>query len=434
MKKNIFIIILVFSQILLPQTPQSRNYNGDVNPYQSSTLYLGDVGTFGCQSWAQWGDNWAKWRIVIRNNNPSIADGIYGIYQDNFFSQEPKIANSPRFTQTGTWYWGIQVYYGKDPSLWYCRNNASWYNMWEIPTSNLTIEILPLNNPTAGTITPGDNSISLNWSKDAQGHNVMIVRKSTDQSFTEPTQGTAYTVGTGIGSGIVVYNGSGISFNDEGVAYGTSYDYKLYSENYSYYSSGTLAEHITPLPVELSSFTANSGKSNVILSWSTSTETNNFGFEIERSDKELSWQKIGFINGSGNSNSVKNYSYTDNTATAGSFKYRLKQIDTDGSFKYSPEIEAVQNNIPEGFLAAQNYPNPFNPATTIKFGFDNSTSAAVIIYDQLGNKVTEIFRGNAEAGKIYNVEFDGAGLSSGIYYYRIETPQNSKTLKMLLMK
>lgn len=187
------------------------------------------------------------------------------------------------------------------------------------------------------------------------------------------------------------------------------------------------------LPVELTSLTAFANKSDVVLKWSTATEVNNYGFEIERQSENI-WHKLGFVKGSGNSNSTKNYTFTDAGAPSGNLKYRLKQIDTDGTYNYSNETEVLVNSIPDGFLAAQNYPNPFNPTTTIKFGFEIPTTAIVTIYDQLGNRVQEIFNGNTEAGKIYNIEFNGSGLASGIYYYTIATPQKSRTVKMLLMK
>lgn len=190
------------------------------------------------------------------------------------------------------------------------------------------------------------------------------------------------------------------------------------------------------LPVELSSFTAKVLKSGgVKLDWRTETEVNNYGFEILRSaQNDSTWTKLGFVEGNGNSNSPKDYSFEDNNAQYGSYAYRLKQIDTDGQFEYSKIIEVDAGNIPDGFVLEQNYPNPFNPITTIKFALAETQSAKLIIYDVLGNEVAVPFNGTAEGGKIYAAEFDGTNLSSGIYFYRLETEQKVENRKALLIK
>jgi hypothetical protein len=189
-----------------------------------------------------------------------------------------------------------------------------------------------------------------------------------------------------------------------------------------------------PLPVELSSFTASIIGNEINLNWKTATEVNNYGFNVERRTKSEEWSTIGFVNGSGNSNSPKEYSYTDKTAAADKYTYRLKQIDNDGQFKYSPEVEVAVNNVIDGYILEQNFPNPFNPATSIKFGFNNDTEVKLLVFDQIGNRVATLFNGKAEAGRIYNAEFNAAGLASGIYFYRLETPLKSEVRKMLLMK
>jgi hypothetical protein len=123
------------------------------------------------------------------------------------------------------------------------------------------------------------------------------------------------------------------------------------------------------LPVELNSFTVKAKNGQVILNWRTETEVNNYGFEVERcalSAECQVWEKIGFINGNGNSNSVKEYSFTDKNPKGGSkYQYRLKQIDNDGHFEYSEIVEVEV--VPVKFELSQNYPNPFNPSTVISY-------------------------------------------------------------------
>jgi hypothetical protein len=201
----------------------------------------------------------------------------------------------------------------------------------------------------------------------------------------------------------------------------------------------------TPLPVELSLFTAKVLKSGgVQLSWQTKTEVSNYGFEVERAKanfefRNSNFEKIGFVEGHGNSNSPKDYSFTDNNAGYGKYSYRLKQIDTDGQSEYSKVIEVDAGNIPDEFILEQNYPNPFNPSTTIKFAIAETQQAKLIIYDVLGNEVAIPFNGTAEGGKIYEVEFNVAQVSrpeitSGVYFYRLATDNRVENRKMLLLK
>lgn len=188
------------------------------------------------------------------------------------------------------------------------------------------------------------------------------------------------------------------------------------------------------LPVELNTFSAKIVNNFILLNWQTVTEVNNYGFEIERSTDKAVWNKIGFVQGAGNSNSPKNYSYTDNTAVSGKYFYRLKQLDTDGTFDYSPVAEVDMGLLPGGYRLEQNYPNPFNPSTNIKFAFSKDTKAAIKVYNALGIEVREIFNGVAEAGRVYDIQFNAAGLSSGVYYYKLITPEKTDVRKMMLTK
>ena len=195
----------------------------------------------------------------------------------------------------------------------------------------------------------------------------------------------------------------------------------------------------SPLPVELTSFTASASNDKIHLNWRTASEVNNYGFDIERASSSTSpgqdsWKKIGFIKGHGNSNSVKEYYYTDkNISTLGKYFYRLKEINTDGSFKYSKVVD-VNFSLPSRFTLSQNYPNPFNPVTNIRFEFDKNSKARLTVYDVLGNRVAGLFNGNAEAGKMYKIKFDGSTLSSGVYYYKLTGGNETEIKKMILLK
>ncbi|MBK6682361.1 MAG: hypothetical protein IPG53_21365 [Ignavibacteriales bacterium] len=116
------------------------------------------------------------------------------------------------------------------------------------------------------------------------------------------------------------------------------------------------------LPVEFTTFTAQQSGEAVILDWSTSTETNNMGFEVERSVDGLTFNKIGFIKGAGTSTTKQSYKFTDNSALNGTNYYRLRQIDLNGEFVYTSAIEVNFASVND-FTLHQNYPNPFNPST-----------------------------------------------------------------------
>jgi hypothetical protein len=187
----------------------------------------------------------------------------------------------------------------------------------------------------------------------------------------------------------------------------------------------------SPLPVELITFAATVRGSSVILKWETETEVSNYGFEIERSVND-NWGTIGFVEGHGNSNSPKDYLFIDNNLVGSSkFKYRLKQIDNDGKYEYSDEIEVEV--IPTVFALYQNYPNPFNPSTKIKVQFPQTTQVRLAVYNMLGELVSELANGEYSSG-VHEFGFNAEGLASGIYVYRVESPNFIDTKKMVLLR
>jgi hypothetical protein len=187
--------------------------------------------------------------------------------------------------------------------------------------------------------------------------------------------------------------------------------------------------------IELSSFSALVNDSFVLLNWRTETETNNYGFEIERrtnnKDKSL-WEKIGFVEGHGNSNSPKEYSYTDkNPYGCNTFQYRLKQIDNDGQFIYSGEVEIEL--LPNQYDLMQNYPNPFNPTTTIGFGILEKGNVRLSVLNVLGEEIRLLLNEEMEAD-YHSIEFNASDLPSAVYFYRIQSGNFIDTKKMLLLK
>ena len=224
------------------------------------------------------------------------------------------------------------------------------------------------------------------------------------------------------------------------------------------------ATFVDLLPVELTIFTAEVKESKIVLNWETATEINNYGFEIERnhtSNQHLpanlnsgEWERIGFIEGHGNSNTPKKYSFVDTKISEfltnfgsldGILNYRLKQIDLDGKFEYSKIITVKAEKVlslPTEFTLEQNYPNPFNPTTTIAYSIPaleaRNTQSPLLhvtlkIYDMLGNEVATLVNEHKQTGK-YKVNFDAKNLTSGVYLYTLRTGQFNQFRKMLLLK
>lgn len=235
---------------------------------------------------------------------------------------------------------------------------------------------------------------------------------------------------------LVSNNANGRSFRFDGTSWSS------YIKAYEF--RAIININSSPLPVELTSFSAQINESMVELGWETATEVNNYGFEIERlkaieGEQNTEWKNLGFVKGSGNSNSPKFYSFEDNSLIfSGVYKYRLKQIDIDGKFEYSNLVE-VSVSAPNSFSLGQNYPNPFNPSTTIRYAVSNISSelgqqnVVLKIYDVLGKEIATLVNENQTSGN-YEVNFDASEYSSGLYFYTLKTNNFSQTRKMILMK
>ncbi|HSW55802.1 MAG TPA: T9SS type A sorting domain-containing protein, partial [Ignavibacteriaceae bacterium] len=161
------------------------------------------------------------------------------------------------------------------------------------------------------------------------------------------------------------------------------------------------------------------------------------------------WEAFGFVPGFGTTTEPKSYSFIDENVTTGTYKYRLKQIDFDGTYTYSNEIEIAVDFTPKEFVLYQNYPNPFNPSTKIKYSIPNVEThrdaslqmVTLKVYDILGNEVATLVNEEKQPG-VYEVEFNsqfshsGAvrNLSSGVYFYQLKAGSFVQTKKMILTK
>ncbi len=188
--------------------------------------------------------------------------------------------------------------------------------------------------------------------------------------------------------------------------------------------------NITPLPVELISFNGSTSGGKNILTWQTSTEKNNHGFEIERSTDKKVFTTRGFVNGNGTTTQPHNYSFTEEGVN-GKVYYRLKQFDFNGDYNYSNVIEINSVNSPE-YQLAQNYPNPFNPTTLISYSLPYDGNVSLKVYDVLGREVKTLVNGFQQAG-VHSINFNAAEMNSGVYFYKMEAGNYFSSIKKMIV-
>ncbi|MDZ7624523.1 MAG: T9SS type A sorting domain-containing protein [Ignavibacteriaceae bacterium] len=233
---------------------------------------------------------------------------------------------------------------------------------------------------------------------------------------------------------IVTTNSSTFYYEDLNVELNNNYTYRIctiYGASPSCYGNEATA-YVPPIvPVELVSFTGSVEGNDVILTWNTATEVNNQGFEVQRKTSG-EYERVGFVEGKGTTTEVQNYLFRDKDLLSGAYTYRLKQMDYDGSFAYSDEVE-IEIEQPSVFYLGQNYPNPFNPSTNIKYSIPADGVVTLKVYDILGKEVSTLVNEYQQAGT-FEVVFDGSNLASGVYYYQLITGELNATKKLMLTK
>ncbi len=267
---------------------------------------------------------------------------------------------------------------------------------------------------------------------------------ATNGSLSYPAgAGPGTVVGGGLGNGVYTFVGAFPDSSNNDANYWvdvrfvpSTYTFTLTSVTDALGSENTTPQTLTvtacsTLPVTLTTLSATpKDNSTVILQWSTSSESNNRGFEIQRSTDGRNWSMIGFVNGAGNSSTTMNYSYKDENLSARHYYYRLKQIDIDNRFVYSPTVSAILDGK-ETFVLEQNYPNPFRNETILKFTLPRASKVNLSLFDMNGRLVKTLINGSKESGT-HAISFNAGSLSSGLYYYRLQTGDFSAVKKMTI--
>jgi len=254
-------------------------------------------------------------------------------------------------------------------------------------------------------------TVAFTWVPDMWNQVVLIVDLDAPTHPAELWVGTTDPL-TMVGTWDWTRGGTYTNRIDANDFFGATANDEMYMDNY-YFSE------IPPpiIPVELVSFAATASEGLVELSWITATEINNQGFEVQRSSSG-EFETIAFVEGHGTTTETQAYSYTDRSVNVGSYSYRLKQIDFDGTFEYSNVVE-VDVPVITVYALEQNYPNPFNPSTKIAFRLAVDSKVSLKVFNVLGQEVASLLNSNFIAGS-HQVNFDASSLNSGVYLYRIE--------------
>lgn len=268
-------------------------------------------------------------------------------------------------------------------------------------------------------------------------------------SIREDPQYNLYAIGNGNGYGVNISTDGGLTWvqkNSGLFAYTGPMDVAFEQDGMALLSTindAVFRSMSYPLPIQLASFTGRPSPNGrgVLLEWSTLSEINNYGFEIQRSSDSTGYQTIpnSLIPGHGTTNEPQYYTYTDSTVTSGIWYYRLKQIDLDGTIHYSDGIRlnvvtsVAEIGLPTVFSLSQNYPNPWNPTTTIRYGLPYSSFVTLTVYNTLGQEVVQLVNEQQQPG-YYEAVLRGDKLASGVYFYRLNAGNFSSVKKLLLLK
>jgi hypothetical protein len=330
-----------------------------------------------------------------------------------------------------------KIYHSSDyGTTWSSQNTGSLtttYDVWFSGTTGIAAG-------TAGTNFEGPGALYLSPNS---GDTWIPAPYPGSGTITAATaQGSNFIYSTLFGA-IYLSTNSGVSFSKVDsipVTGHVYYDIRIARNGNSVWACGTTGiirrGTIASTPVELTSFNANINNSIVNLNWNTATETNNRGFEIQRKSTTNDFITVAFVNGNGTATKPNNYSWSERLLS-GIYSYRLKQVDYNGKFEYSKSVEVVV--VPKNFSLEQNFPNPFNPSTIIRYNVPVESSINIRVFNSLGENVREFNIGSRQPG-FYDLTFNSNGLTSGVYFYTIQTAsidgkQNfTDTKKMMLLK
>jgi len=402
MNKNHLLFILLFGVILGYNLKAEPGFNGSApgcsgtgcHSFQDNLISVVPLSNFQVQVTLMGTTSNVGGELV--NENGAVVASI------NSTSNNPFILTAP---SEGS-YLVNAGFKNPSPRRWDSTHVVFLPSLPPNPPSNLIAQFIP--NPL---------SVELNWSDNSNNEGGFIIERESQGP-------NAFSVIDTVPPNTTFYLDNSVTY--------LTYIYRISAYNEFGQSSYSDTAQVV-VPVELISFNASVNDQGVLLEWITATENNNMGFGIERK-LNADWETIGFVEGRGTSSEISEYSFFNDLSEleeSSNLKYRLKQIDYSGVFVYSDIVEI--NFSLEKFSLEQNYPNPFNPSTKITFIVPKNTPVTLKVFDIVGNEITTLLNQQLTSGK-HTVEFNSGNLSSGIYLYRIQAGEYSKSKKMILMK
>ncbi len=438
-KYLLFISIILLCSRVFPQAENAIEYPGtNACGVATASTFSTITDNFTLEAWVKWNGNTGAVQTIVANGK--AANNGYGLYLYTWDSYSNNIA----FLLSGiAWYSSTAVLTaGEWTHLALVANSGTW-TIYKNGTSIYSTAPSSPNTPGSGFIVASQAATDEN--KYPFYGTIDEVRFSNTVRYTGTFSVPTAPFSTD-GSTLALYH---FDEHSSGATVGGATTADASGNGWTLTLRGNGSNWVTstaPLPVELTSFTANVTSNSVQLKWATATEVNNYGFGIQRtvinnqrslvSGQLSEWETIGFVNGHGNSNSPKLYNFTDkNVVENGKYFYRLKQIDTDGKYEYSKEIE-VDISQPTEFALFQNYPNPFNPSTVISYQLSASSYVSLKIFDVLGNEVATLIDNEwKEAGyNNYQLSIMNYQLPSGVYFYQLRAGNILENKQMMFLK
>ncbi len=426
-----FILVLFTSGIALSQTEYALSFNGAsyVSIPDKSINVSGD---FTVECWVNFSSLNQEQQILIKNDQPSDNNGSayeVGLIKwgsDNKIHlqigcttyQNVYEAISSTAVSANQWYHIAGTIQGTTMTLYINGSQVATTVFLETRRADnnnanvyLGTSINSSGNPLQETLSGKLDEVRI-WS---------IARTQTE--IHDNMNRTLTGNETGLNAYYKMSDGSGTTLTD---------NQSNVTNNPGTITNATWISSDAPLPVELTSFTGKINGSSVTLNWQTATEVNNYGFNVELRIANGEWKKIGFVQGHGNSNSPKEYLFTDSSPLAGNVQYRLKQIDINGAYGYS-KVVAINVDAPNALILEQNYPNPFNPTSIIRYEIPQTGFVKISVYDGLGKEIRVLVNEEKSPGH-YEIIFDAKELASGIYFYTIRTADFIQSKKMIILR
>lgn len=420
----------------------------DINAMSANGTYIFSTAAIDIYSTANNGTNWSSlgyptmmscYSLFVKGNNIYVGGGGGVLISTNngtyWFVTNPQSGQGS--LDTGSIYalavLGTNIYAGTIGSdgggVYVTTNNGTSWTRHKLGKYIQALTVLGTNIFAAswggGVYLSTDSGT--NWTQVNNGLASIYV-------YSFAVSGSNLFAGTN--SGVFLSNDNGTSWTQVGLTGNIIFSLAI-SANNIFAGTSTLGVWRRPLsdltlPMELSSFMLNVQGRNVLLNWTTQTEKNSNKFIIERNINSTNWEAVGNVKAAVLSNSPKQYSFIDKNLQSGKYKYRLKMIDNDGTFKYSSIIEA-EVALPNNYNLSQNYPNPFNPGTVISYSLPSASNIKLIVYNTLSQTIKTLESGFKQAGN-YSIAFNATDLPSGVYFYKLEAGNFFQIKKMILIK